>query len=53
VTLEREKKGLLKQKDEVSATEKAKFASKIDSLETELKEYRKKDKEQRKKEKQL
>lgn len=49
VTLERERKGLLKQKDEVSAAEKAKFASKIQSLEAQLKDYRKKDKEQRKK----
>jgi hypothetical protein len=32
VTLERERKGLLKQREEVSATEKAKFASKIESL---------------------
>ena len=32
VTLERERKGLLKQRDEVSAGEKAKLASKIDSL---------------------
>lgn len=50
VTLERERKGLLKQKEEVSAGEKAKFASKIESLENELKDYRKKDKEQRRKE---
>jgi hypothetical protein len=31
-TLERERKGLLKQKEEVTAVEKAKLASKIDSL---------------------
>lgn len=31
-TLERERKGLLKQREEVSATEKAKFASKIEGL---------------------
>jgi hypothetical protein len=51
VTLERERKGLIKQKDEVSVAEKAKFAAKIEGLESELKEYKKKDREQRKKEK--
>lgn len=52
--LEKEKHSLLKQKDDtLGSNEKNKFVSKIDGLENELKEYRKKVREQKTIEKQV
>jgi cytochrome c553 len=51
--LEKEKRQLMKQKDESGMVEKSKFVNKIENLEGELKEYRKKAKEQKNMERQV
>ena len=51
--LEKERRQLLKQRDESGLVEKSRFINKIDNLEGELKDYRKKAKEQRHMERQV
>lgn len=51
--LEKERKQLVKQRDESGLVEKNKFVNKIENLESELKDYRKKAKEQLNMEKQV